>query len=164
MYAAARFSDLPELRDLRQAFQERYGNSFDHFVNQEVICYVMVLRWIVLWYHLMSQLTMRKFIQFAERMAAKPSTMEKKVKLMQDIASEYSISWDAKAFMQRMSRPPSILPVDWCLSSLMCIPSFWACIEKYWLLTFLIWIWLESVRASFYGYCLFNCDHLFFPV
>ncbi|KAI4377383.1 hypothetical protein MLD38_015019 [Melastoma candidum] len=81
MYAAARFSDLPELRDLRQAFQERYGNSLDHFVNQE----------------------------FSERMAAKPSTMEKKIKLMKDIASEYSISWDAKAFEQRMSRPPSIL-------------------------------------------------------
>ncbi|KAI4380416.1 hypothetical protein MLD38_006611 [Melastoma candidum] len=81
MYAAARFSDLPELRDLRQAFQERYGNSLDHFVNQE----------------------------FSERMAAKPSTMEKKIKLMMDIASEYSISWDAKEFEKRMARPPSTL-------------------------------------------------------
>lgn len=36
MFAAARFSDLPELRDLRQIFQERYGNSMDCYVNQEV--------------------------------------------------------------------------------------------------------------------------------
>lgn len=37
MFAAARFSDLPELRDLRDAFQERYGNSIEHSVNQMVI-------------------------------------------------------------------------------------------------------------------------------
>lgn len=37
MFAAARFSDLPELRDLRQIFQERYGNCLDYSVNQEVI-------------------------------------------------------------------------------------------------------------------------------
>lgn len=37
MFAAARFSDLPELRDLRQIFQERYGNSLELFVNQEVM-------------------------------------------------------------------------------------------------------------------------------
>jgi hypothetical protein len=36
MFAAARFSDLPELRDLRQIFQERYGSSIECFVNQEV--------------------------------------------------------------------------------------------------------------------------------
>jgi len=37
MFGAARFSDLPELRDLRQIFQERYGNSMECYVNQEVI-------------------------------------------------------------------------------------------------------------------------------
>lgn len=37
MFAAARFSDLPELRDLRKIFQERYGNSLDCFINQEVL-------------------------------------------------------------------------------------------------------------------------------
>ncbi|KAI9192531.1 hypothetical protein LWI28_024259 [Acer negundo] len=77
MFATARFSDLPELRDLRHIFQERYGNSLDYFVNQELV----------------------------EKSTAKPSTMEKKVQLMQDIASEFSIKWDAKAFQQRMSKP-----------------------------------------------------------
>lgn len=37
MSAAARFSDLPELRDLRDTFYERYGNSVELFVNQEVL-------------------------------------------------------------------------------------------------------------------------------
>ncbi|KAF7848874.1 hypothetical protein BT93_L1476 [Corymbia citriodora subsp. variegata] len=79
MFAAARFSDLPELRDLRKIFQERYENSLDCFINQE----------------------------FSNKLAGKPSTLEKKVKLMQDIASEFSIRWDARAFEQRMSKPSS---------------------------------------------------------
>ncbi|KAM7512818.1 hypothetical protein LguiB_011693 [Lonicera macranthoides] len=33
MFAAARFSDLPELRDLRDTFQERYGDSLEYFAN-----------------------------------------------------------------------------------------------------------------------------------
>ncbi|XP_044463828.1 uncharacterized protein LOC123194607 [Mangifera indica] len=77
MFAAARFSDLLELRDLRQLFQERYGNTLEYFVNQE----------------------------FVDKLAAKPATMEKKVQLMQDIASEFSIKWDSRAFWQRMSKP-----------------------------------------------------------
>ena len=36
MFAAARFSDLPELRDLRDVFQERYGSGLECFVNQVV--------------------------------------------------------------------------------------------------------------------------------
>ncbi|KAJ4952341.1 hypothetical protein NE237_029173 [Protea cynaroides] len=79
MFAAARFADLPELRDLRQSFAERYGNSLESFVNQE----------------------------FAEKMAAKPPTKEKKLQLMRDIAKEFSIKWDSKAFEQKMSNPPA---------------------------------------------------------
>lgn len=37
LYAAARFADLPELRDLRTIFTEKYGNSLDSYLNQEVI-------------------------------------------------------------------------------------------------------------------------------
>lgn len=79
MFAAARFSDLPELRDLRQMFQERYGNSLELFVNQE----------------------------FETHLTSRPTTLEKKVKLMQDIAREFSIKWDAGAFEKRMSKPPT---------------------------------------------------------
>jgi hypothetical protein len=36
IFAAARFSDLPELCDLRHTFTEKYGSSIESFVNQEV--------------------------------------------------------------------------------------------------------------------------------
>ncbi|XVF34821.1 hypothetical protein REPUB_Repub18cG0091400 [Reevesia pubescens] len=81
MFAAARFSDLPELRDLRQIFHERYGNSLELFVNKQLV----------------------------ENSASNPSTMEKKVKVMHDIASEFSIKWDSEAFERRMSKPTVIL-------------------------------------------------------
>ncbi|XP_023516086.1 uncharacterized protein LOC111780056 [Cucurbita pepo subsp. pepo] len=87
MFAAARFSDLPELRELRQIFQERFGTSVEHLEN-------------------------RKFV---ENLASKPSTLEKKVQLLQDIALEFSIKWDSVGFEKRMSTPPAYaqgLPKD----------------------------------------------------
>ncbi|KAE8687521.1 Detected protein of unknown function [Hibiscus syriacus] len=80
MFAAARFSDLPELRDLRQIFHERYENSLDLFVNKQLV----------------------------ENSTSNPSTMERKVKVMNDIVSEFSIKWDSKAFERRMSKPPPV--------------------------------------------------------
>ncbi|XP_054786907.1 uncharacterized protein LOC129293129 [Prosopis cineraria] len=82
MFAAARFSDLPELRDLRQIFQERYGNSMECYVNQE----------------------------FAANVNSRAPTLEKKVRLMQEIASEFSIMWDSKAFEKRMQKPSPLVP------------------------------------------------------
>ncbi|KAJ4958606.1 hypothetical protein NE237_025717 [Protea cynaroides] len=78
-FAAARFADLPELRDLRQLFAERYGNSLESFLNQE----------------------------FSEKMAAKSHTRENKLQLMRDLAKEFSIKWDSKAFEQKLSNPPA---------------------------------------------------------
>ncbi|XP_027340976.1 uncharacterized protein LOC113854268 isoform X2 [Abrus precatorius] len=89
MFAAARFSDLPELRDLRQVFQERYGNSLECYVNQE----------------------------FAANLNFKSSTLEKKAWLMQEIASEYSINWDSKAFKLRMSRSSAAQNHNTCMSN-----------------------------------------------
>lgn len=43
-------------------------------------------------------------MQFAEKLSAKPCTLEKKVELMQDIAVEFSIKWNARNFEQRMSK------------------------------------------------------------
>ncbi|XWS26864.1 hypothetical protein CRYUN_Cryun26dG0067000 [Craigia yunnanensis] len=83
MFAAARFSDLPELRDLRQIFHERYGNSLELFVNKQLV----------------------------ENSSSNPSIMEKKVKVMHDIASEFSIKWDSEAFERRMSKP-TVIPQD----------------------------------------------------
>lgn len=141
MVAAARFSDLPELRDLRQIFQERYGNSLDHCLNKEVLP------------QFRSLLALSKFmldpivnqlifvlIQFMENLAPQPFVMERKVHLMQDIASEFSINWNAKNFEQQMSKASSyeqVLPLFFqfqklcwnldfcCILECISMPIFW---------------------------------------
>lgn len=47
IYAAARFSDLPELRDLRNIFTKKYGDSIQAFVNKEVISHNLLSEVIV---------------------------------------------------------------------------------------------------------------------
>lgn len=79
MFAAARFSDLPELRDVRDLFQQRYGSSLECFVNQK----------------------------FVEKMSSKPPLMETRLQLLKDIASECSIKWDSRGFELRMTTTPS---------------------------------------------------------
>ncbi|KAG7540671.1 Vacuolar protein sorting-associated protein Ist1 [Arabidopsis thaliana x Arabidopsis arenosa] len=80
MFAASGFSELPELRELRQMFHEKYTDSLALFVNQELV----------------------------ENMSSKPFSLEQKVKLMEDVASEYSIRWDSKDFEKRIVRHNSI--------------------------------------------------------
>uniref|UniRef100_A0A5B7AJL5 Regulator of Vps4 activity in the MVB pathway protein n=1 Tax=Davidia involucrata TaxID=16924 RepID=A0A5B7AJL5_DAVIN len=80
MFAAARFSDLPELRELRDMFQERYGSSLECFANQK----------------------------FVEKLSSKPPTTEKKLQLLQDIALEFSIKWNSRGFEQRMATPSAV--------------------------------------------------------
>lgn len=75
MFAAARFSDLPELRELRDLFQERYGNSLECFVNQK----------------------------FVEKLSSRSPAVEKRIQLLQDIAVEFSIRWDSMGFQKRMA-------------------------------------------------------------
>ncbi|KAJ4874313.1 Regulator of Vps4 activity in the MVB pathway protein [Raphanus sativus] len=75
VYAAARVSEVPELRDLRSLFADRYRtNSLEQFVNPE----------------------------FVERFKAEPPSKEMKVELLQEIAIEYSIKWDAKSLEQKL--------------------------------------------------------------
>ncbi|KAM6585816.1 hypothetical protein CsatB_012818 [Cannabis sativa] len=77
IYAAARFADLPELRDLRNLFTERYGNSIESYQSKE----------------------------FVEKL--KPtSTKETKLQLLHDIAGEFSIEWDSKSLEQKLYTPP----------------------------------------------------------
>ncbi|KAL8128599.1 hypothetical protein V2J09_017754 [Rumex salicifolius] len=70
MFAAARFSDSPELRELRNIFQERYGNTLEYYL--------------------------------VEHINPEPPDMEKKLKLLQNIASEFSVNWDSFAFEDRI--------------------------------------------------------------
>ncbi|XP_019443428.1 PREDICTED: uncharacterized protein LOC109347816 [Lupinus angustifolius] len=69
IYAAARFADLPELRDFRTLFTEKFGNSLEPYINKE----------------------------FVEKLSRDPPTREMKIKLLYDIAQEFSIEWDDKA-------------------------------------------------------------------
>ncbi|GAB4850189.1 hypothetical protein Ancab_029483 [Ancistrocladus abbreviatus] len=77
IHAAARFADLPELRDIRQLFTEKYGNVFEHSVNKE----------------------------FAAKLKSSPPT-EMKLQLMQGIAQEFSITWDSTSLKQKLWTPP----------------------------------------------------------
>ncbi|KAK8336104.1 hypothetical protein V6Z11_A09G099700 [Gossypium hirsutum] len=61
IYAAARFADLPELRELRALFTKKYGNSLEPYLNQE----------------------------FVVKLKAEPPTKEMKLLLMYDIAQEF---------------------------------------------------------------------------
>lgn len=47
--------------------------------------------------------------QFVEKLASRPPTMEKKLQLLQDIASEFSIKWDSKGFEKRMASPSAFI-------------------------------------------------------
>ncbi|KAK8581225.1 hypothetical protein V6N12_071460 [Hibiscus sabdariffa] len=80
MYAAARFADLPELRDLRTLFTDKYGNSLEPYLNQE----------------------------FVQKLKAEPPAKEMKLQLVHDIAQELSIEWDSKALEQKLFKPPPL--------------------------------------------------------
>ncbi|KAI3786064.1 hypothetical protein L1987_45191 [Smallanthus sonchifolius] len=81
MFAAARFADLPELRELRSLFAERYGNYLEPYVNQE----------------------------FVKNLKADPPTEQIKLQMMYEIALEYGINWDSKALEQKLYKPPTFV-------------------------------------------------------
>ncbi|KAL7099875.1 hypothetical protein ACP275_09G113500 [Erythranthe tilingii] len=74
MFAAARFADLPELRELRTVFSERYGNSLDIYVNK----------------------------QFGEKLKSGPPSKDEKLHLLQDIAAESGLEWNSKVLENKL--------------------------------------------------------------
>ncbi|KAG9141094.1 hypothetical protein Leryth_001601 [Lithospermum erythrorhizon] len=66
IFAAARFADLPDLRDLRSIFTERYGTSLDSYANKE----------------------------FVDRLKLTHPTKDIKLQLLQDIAEESGVQWN----------------------------------------------------------------------
>ncbi|OIS96551.1 PREDICTED: uncharacterized protein LOC109234010 [Nicotiana attenuata] len=86
IFAAARFADVPELRQLRSVFTERYENSVECYVSKE-------------------------FVQNLKSVAIK----EMKLQLMKDIASESGIEWNSKALEQKLYNP-LVSEQDWTKS------------------------------------------------
>ncbi|KAE9585866.1 hypothetical protein Lal_00010170 [Lupinus albus] len=80
IYAAARFSDLPELRELRKMFTEKFGSSLEPYASKE----------------------------FVNKLRQEPPSKEMKVQLLSDLAQEFSIKWDNKALEQRLYSPPQL--------------------------------------------------------
>lgn len=78
MFAAARFADMPELRELRSVFADRYGNSIEANTNKE----------------------------FVEKLKALPPTKDLRLQLIQEIALESDLQWDSKALEQKLYNPP----------------------------------------------------------
>ncbi|KAG5537676.1 hypothetical protein RHGRI_024956 [Rhododendron griersonianum] len=78
MFAAARFADMPELRELRSVFADRYGNSIEANVNKE----------------------------FVEKLKATPPRKDVKLQLLLEIALESDLQWDSKALEQKLYNPP----------------------------------------------------------
>ncbi|KAJ3699024.1 hypothetical protein LUZ61_002729 [Rhynchospora tenuis] len=77
IFAAARFSDLPELCDLRRVFAERFGGSMESFVNSE----------------------------FVKKAQDKTFSDEQKIQIMQGIAEEFTVRFDPKDLYRIMSNP-----------------------------------------------------------
>ncbi|KAL3632990.1 hypothetical protein CASFOL_025974 [Castilleja foliolosa] len=74
MFAAAGLADLPELRELRTLFSERYANSLDCFINKE----------------------------FAEKIKSSPASNESKLLLLQEIAAGIGLDWNSKALKNNL--------------------------------------------------------------
>nr|GEY76125.1 IST1-like protein [Tanacetum cinerariifolium] len=83
MFAAARFADLPELRELRTLFVKRYGNSIEPYVNPE----------------------------FVNNLKADPPAKAIKLQMMQEITTQYSITWNSKSLETKLYTPPVVK--DW---------------------------------------------------
>ncbi|KAI0512346.1 hypothetical protein KFK09_012985 [Dendrobium nobile] len=77
IFAAARFSDLPELADLRRGFTERYRTTVESYTNKE----------------------------FVEKLQMKSFPQDQKLQLMKDIAREFNIDWDVNSFEYKISNP-----------------------------------------------------------
>lgn len=75
IFAAARFSDLPELSELRSVFTKRYGTRMESCIDKE----------------------------FVEKIQKKSFSKVTKLQLMEDIAREFSVNWNSNMFENKIS-------------------------------------------------------------
>lgn len=113
IFAAARFPDLPELCDLRHIFTERYGNFVDPFVSLEVhrikllCCYLIALCFCGPLYYILTVLIQSLWLQFVRKLDSIEFTNEEKLQVMQSIAEELSVSFDAKELKLKLWTMPN---------------------------------------------------------
>lgn len=105
IFAAARFPDLPELRDLRCLFAERYGSHMESSVKAEVLDHMCPTSttfssFPVLFVSLMSMISC---YQFVEKIQKRSFSQEKKLQLIKDIAQGFSVTWDSSPFEHKLS-------------------------------------------------------------
>nr|XP_007150621.1 hypothetical protein PHAVU_005G167600g [Phaseolus vulgaris]ESW22615.1 hypothetical protein PHAVU_005G167600g [Phaseolus vulgaris] len=81
IYATARFSDMPELRELRTLFTTKFGNTLEPYISKE----------------------------FVDKLRQIPPSKEMKIQLLRDLAQEFFIEWDSKALEQRLHSPSLLL-------------------------------------------------------
>ncbi|XP_020578473.1 IST1 homolog [Phalaenopsis equestris] len=75
IFAAARFSDLPELIDLRSIFTKRYETRMESCINKE----------------------------FVAKIQNKSFSKVRKLEVMEDIVQEFSVNWNSNMFENKMS-------------------------------------------------------------
>ncbi|KQJ93421.1 uncharacterized protein LOC100836034 [Brachypodium distachyon] len=78
IFAAARFPDLPELCELRHIFTEKYGTSIEPFVSSE----------------------------FVQKLQDKSFSHDEKLQMVQNIAEEFELPFNTKAFERKISGVP----------------------------------------------------------
>ncbi|XP_068498589.1 uncharacterized protein [Phaseolus vulgaris] len=81
IYAAPRFSDLPELRQLRTLFTSKFENTLETYISKE----------------------------FVDKLRQVPPSKEMKIQLLRDLAQEFCVEWDSKALEQRLHSPLLLL-------------------------------------------------------
>jgi hypothetical protein len=112
IFAAARYPDLPELCDLRHIFTEKFGNFVEHFVSREVrkmmliCCYQIVLCFCGPLHYIHSIIIQSFCLQFIRKLDSTEFTNEERLQVMQSIAEESSISFDAKELQLKLWATP----------------------------------------------------------
>jgi hypothetical protein len=112
IFAAARYPDLPELCDLRHIFTERYGNFVEHFVNREVHKMMLIYFYqivLLLWssaLHIHSIIIQSFCLQFIWKLDSTEFTNEERFQVMQSVAEELSVSFDAKELQLKLWATP----------------------------------------------------------
>lgn len=130
IFAAPRCSDIPELHEIRSLFSAKYGKEFtaiaaelrpDCGVNRVVKCHLHFLLYqiffvpndllyVSLLYRGKISIIELWYCQVVEKLSVRGPSMEVKLKLMKDIATEQGLDWDPTDLeSQNLKSPEDLL-------------------------------------------------------